>query len=396
MKSTNAGLEELARLIRRRKCSTAFFRRVGWLTLLSGCVAVSVPASAEQRVVIDSTGRSKDSSSINCGLFAVKAAAAVLDTNIPVEGLFGDARYLSSPEGSTGDDLLVACKDFGLAATSVSGLTSAELRVANCPILINLPVRGSKRHGGHWMAVLGQEDGLLRVYDNLSGLQLKLPAEIDLFWDGSGIAVNVDDETVAASASALVWSSLVRRASWAAAPVLLVFLINWALGRVIPGFMAKRVGMRPKLVAGVAVASLVGLIYAAYPMGSLASYLATRGCIDDLFASGDLKKTAIAEQPARVVRELGELEHPLVVDVRRAEDYRLGAIPGAISVPINATTDQWVALADELHSGRPVVLYCQSAACSWASICQARLDCMGVPAFVYAGGYARYQSEHLR
>jgi rhodanese-related sulfurtransferase len=54
-------------------------------------------------------------------------------------------------------------------------------------------------------------------------------------------------------------------------------------------------------------------------------------------------------------RKLHEKGDVLVLDVRSAETYRNGHIPGAVSVPLDAVDGR---LADLKNERRPIVTYC--------------------------------------
>ena len=59
------------------------------------------------------------------------------------------------------------------------------------------------------------------------------------------------------------------------------------------------------------------------------------------------------------VQECRDTENAILLDVRTAEEYREGHIPGSIN--INVLDDQFETVADSLlQKGRPVALYCRS------------------------------------
>lgn len=74
-----------------------------------------------------------------------------------------------------------------------------------------------------------------------------------------------------------------------------------------------------------------------------------------LFSTGALAGSAELSVPA--LQKMLETEGAVVlVDVRTAEEYAAGHIPGAINIP----HDQMAARASSLPAGKPVVLYCKS------------------------------------
>lgn len=346
---------------------------------------------ADHPVLIDNSGKTSSRTSTHCGLFALKAAATVLDLKLPAEQLFGNRSYLSSPIGSTGADLQLACHDFGIGVSRVIGLTSADLVTLETPALINLGYGSSSNRVGHWVAILGSEGNSLRVYDNLSGMRLKCRTEVDLFWDGSGLLIAKNDVAAKDLYYQLQVRSIARKAIWLGS-ILGVFLTSLMVAKR-NFFTTKRFGELSQFVFAMIctfAAVFFGSLYS-WPTIALSSYLVTRGCFE-MRSEGDTSSEL--EANGTYIRDLGALSEPVILDVRTAADFRRGAMPKAINVPIDGTVNQWIALSENLRSARSVVIYCQSANCPWAVACQSRLACMKIPSFVYAGGYERYAAEN--
>lgn len=59
-------------------------------------------------------------------------------------------------------------------------------------------------------------------------------------------------------------------------------------------------------------------------------------------------------EPQALKRAQADDHAPLVIDVRSADEYAAGHVPGAVHIPI----DQLDARLDELPQDRPVVPYC--------------------------------------
>ncbi|MCA9269219.1 MAG: CoA-disulfide reductase, partial [Planctomycetales bacterium] len=65
---------------------------------------------------------------------------------------------------------------------------------------------------------------------------------------------------------------------------------------------------------------------------------------------GDHPQTAWTDYAA-----IAEADRPLLLDVRTAEEFALGHIPGATSIPVDVLRER----LDELPKDRPIVAYCQ-------------------------------------
>ena len=77
-----------------------------------------------------------------------------------------------------------------------------------------------------------------------------------------------------------------------------------------------------------------------------------------------------------------------VVDVRAAEDYAEGHIPGAVNLP----KDQWSTLK-HLRKDKVNVLYCYSIVCHLAATAAVKLAGKGYPVMELDGGWKWWKDE---
>lgn len=77
-----------------------------------------------------------------------------------------------------------------------------------------------------------------------------------------------------------------------------------------------------------------------------------------------------------------------VVDVRAAEDYAEGHIPGAVNLP----KDQWAGLKG-LHKDRVNVLYCYSQVCHLAATAAVEFASKGFPVMELDGGWRWWKDD---
>jgi rhodanese-related sulfurtransferase len=80
----------------------------------------------------------------------------------------------------------------------------------------------------------------------------------------------------------------------------------------------------------------------------------------------------------------------VVVDVRAAEDYAKGHIPGAISLP----KDMWEHAAG-LHRDKTNVLYCYSQVCHLAATAAVQWAAEGYPVMELEGGFEGWKDNNL-
>ena len=77
-----------------------------------------------------------------------------------------------------------------------------------------------------------------------------------------------------------------------------------------------------------------------------------------------------------------------IIDVRAAEDYAEGHIPGAINLP----KDQWQTLSG-LRKDKTNVLYCYSIVCHLAAAAAVEFSGKGYPVMELDGGWRWWQEE---
>ena len=100
-------------------------------------------------------------------------------------------------------------------------------------------------------------------------------------------------------------------------------------------------------------------------------------------------KMAFTTGPVELERSLRANEVN-VVDVRAAEDYRQGHIPGAKNLP----EASWTTLQG-LEKDKPNVLYCYSQVCHLAAKAAVQFTNQGYPVIELEGGFAGWKENEL-
>jgi rhodanese-related sulfurtransferase len=99
-------------------------------------------------------------------------------------------------------------------------------------------------------------------------------------------------------------------------------------------------------------------------------------------------KMAFTTGPVELERMMKQGESINIVDVRAAEDYAEGHIPGAVNLP----KDKWHTL-EGLRKDKTNVLYCYSHVCHLAATAAVEFASKGYPVMEMEGGF-RVWKEH--
>jgi rhodanese-related sulfurtransferase len=98
-------------------------------------------------------------------------------------------------------------------------------------------------------------------------------------------------------------------------------------------------------------------------------------------------KMAFTTGPVELERMM-EHKEVNVVDVRAAEDYAAGHIPGAVNLP----KDQWPTLTG-LRKDKTNVLYCYSHVCHLAAAAAVEFAAKGFPVMELEGGWRWWKED---
>ena len=98
-------------------------------------------------------------------------------------------------------------------------------------------------------------------------------------------------------------------------------------------------------------------------------------------------KMAFTTGPVELERMI-EHDEVNVVDVRAAEDYAAGHIPGAVNIP----KDQWPTLTG-LRKNKTNVVYCYSHVCHLAAAAAVEFAAKGFPVMELEGGWRWWKED---
>jgi rhodanese-related sulfurtransferase len=278
-----------------------------------------------------------------CGLYAVHAALHSFGISSSFDALVVPDN-LSGPVGSSAADLIRIAEAHGAYGSLESGMSIANLRAADTPIILHTSVAISKGAFHHWVLLLGMEGDSARIYDPPRSMYLTPAAELLSYWDGRGVVIG--------KSAPAGWRSPVTLEA-----VLAVLLVVACLG-----FFSRSGLLKPYPAGRIVAAALAAATvwHAVVTYGFFRSPHATANIVShyEAFAVGEETiesiQTAIAGKDATIL------------DARRPDAYDRWHIPTALNLPVTATHGELREVLESIPKDRKLIVYCNSSQCSWA------------------------------
>ncbi len=313
-----------------------------------------------------------------CGVRSLQVCLAAIGCDI-------DPRFLLSPDyigshlGSSAGELVKAATNAGVVATCYSGLSHSDLMRADQPMILHVRASELSPEFDHWIAFLGYDNDELLIYD---GHSQRMPvAELLSRWDGTAIRISQSSPSRQFLLASRVNSALF---------VFLVYLgLSQMAKRVPPAATAKRGWQQALVLIGAAAVtatafhsvSAAGLFFHPTPVAEIA---------------GRYYQESFPEvTDAEVARTVEGLDKTVLIDARWAPDFQAGAIPNAISVPINLPKNEKHRAIESVGKSERIVIYCQTDRCRFSDQLAAFMKHRGYRNIaIYRGGYADWVSKH--
>lgn len=365
-----------------------FWRSMAHLAVLQGLLwpfvifplrpcCAEEPYFAQDNVVAVEPFEVGDHSSI-CGLLALAAAANAIGMENSLARCL-DAEYISSEAGSSITDLKRAAESLGLHAHPFYRLSLEELRCARSPILLHVHRLGWASNEEHWITFLGLDEGEFRVFDSRVGIQRYRPAQLLSQWDGIGLLVSQQPVSLF---HFLAPGRAIRFGCWLICGTVVLVA---STSNVISRFS----------VAMIPVGPVLAVLSTALVIGQFWDQLTDHGFRQNRAAVATLVRqtSRVPVLPEVTFRDLEQLrakgkERLLLIDARLGRDFADGAIPGAISIPIDALP---FTIGDQLAETKrnvPVILYCHGETCDFSDRVAAEVVALGfIDVRIYRGGW---------
>jgi rhodanese-related sulfurtransferase len=315
--------------------------RAGWLCW-AVLLAPGVTAAADPPLPVAVRSGASGETDHYCGLYCVHQAGRLTGRDIDLDRLIRPGR-LRGEFGSTADDLVSCCREFGIRCFFVPAAAYADVVLLGGPVIVLVKSGPESREANHWVTILAAGAESAEVYDPSVGVVRVSAAELQSLWGGPVIVVLDDADGPEVEAG------------WTAAKIVLVagaaglaLLVVRLLGRL---------RLHPVLVLTGASVGLAAAAHLADPAG----FARNPDVLEQLHAARHPR------DPGRVTpAELSASGSPvLLIDARTPAQFAATRIPGAVNIPITGSYRRNLRLLASVPRGTHVVLYCNSSSCPW-------------------------------
>ncbi|GEM_PF-5888185 len=292
-------------------------------------------------------------SSADCGLYCFLANAKCYGRDVDLSALFS-AKYINGAFGSSVEDLLACSRDFGFRAESFSNLNILDLWLLERPVLVLVKNTLDGKVYNHWVLVLGVDSEGVTLLDpsayHPTGDLAKVPiGQFLSVWGGiTSVIIPEHGDFVGYKVARLASITVEVLALFGL--TLLFYSARSAFG---PRFQWLWI---PIFATGVAVPYHLLL-----PNGFAANTDQLRVLITAR------RENAPHINVDDVIADSAERRRPLLIDVRYPDAFRVSHIPGAVSVPVTSSDLAFLASLRNVARDTPIVIYCQSEHCPWAT-----------------------------
>lgn len=309
-----------------------------------------------------------------CGVYSTCTAMRLSGFQCSPADYFTTSYVGSS--GSTPEQIASIAESVGAKAISVSNMSLFDLRWLDAPLIANVRSTPQSKAYDHWVVVT-LHDGNLILYDALQPPMKARTAEFLASWSGVGV-VSKRDEAVLPRV-------------WAGRLVIVQLGVLIALG--ITAALRRFAHQSRSLPHQMGAVFVVAVVLTAVGMTVLGDW-------PHHFSGVRLAAAPYSEKSYRSA-SLGELhtivqtQEALLIDARLRANYLSGTLPGAVNVPVQASLWEIRQYLEGIRRDVPVVVFCQSARCTWDKTVAANLTLLGFTnVTVCKKGWAEYQEKY--
>jgi rhodanese-related sulfurtransferase len=316
-----------------------------------------------------------------CGVNSLYTALRIEGLNLEFPRLL-QRKYVSSASGGTLPELLQAARDTGANAQLVENLSVADLHRLSCPAILHVKTEFDAPDYNHFVLCVPAPDGRLALYDPPGPLIRTAGHDLAPVWDGTALLVSTQPINLK---TLRLWA-LARAALGVGTALAAIGVVVLARSIHQRRVVTSRLRLGPLAQCSLLVCAAVSAA-TVYHVFDPEGFFAQRHVVVAISDS--------AKPPARIelsrTRELWK-QGALFIDARRAEDYEQGHIAGAINIPLDTSRSDRAQLLAKRSNTAPLVVYCESSACPYATLLARRLSRQGFGNIsVFTGGWVEWR-----
>lgn len=294
--------------------------------------------------------------------------------------------FISSKEGSSLLDLKKAATSFGMSAEVVTNFSCSDIKALSMPIILHVKSKPESLKYDHYWLYTG--NGKARIFDPPNRIETIPYYKLASRWDGMGLIVSTEPIELAE----ILAPARKRFAIFAGAVIAAIVLV-----KVAGGYLTRKVGSVGKsLRLGFSIVQTGGLVAVALFVGVIYHFANDEGFLAHAGATEPIVKASIGSFIPKVSSRDVEKAYgsAVIIDARRAVDYKAGHIKGAINIPMTLCAAGRSAKLAEVAKDSRLVIYCQSAGCPYAERVAVNLMEDGFTNLaIYKGGWVDWEKR---
>ncbi|GHT22834.1 hypothetical protein FACS189419_05940 [Planctomycetales bacterium] len=321
-----------------------------------------------------------------CGVYSLNACLESLNKKVQIKELL-TPDYVGSFRGSTAEELIKGAEKYGLHGKCYANITWRQLKEIKEPMVLHFRGSGSSEFN-HWVAFLGVEGNHVRIIDTPHELAYLTMAELLAQWDGVAILLSekpIQDEVLWRAKLDYFWVVLIVLGGG-----FIYKTYFWNEEREPSAAPTRREYLRRLFVQTASLFAVCGFAAVAYHALSPIGFLKNPSAVAEVtrrYYAVDVPEITVAE-----MKQIAEQQSAMIYDARYHKDFEQGAVPGAISLPINSDLSERRQILQGVDKGKKIVLYCQSSGCPFSDDVASFLKFNGYRnVSIFRGGYREWE-----
>ena len=323
-----------------------------------------------------------------CGVYCAFSVLDEYQRTIDFESLLLP-KYIGGYQGSRASEVAGALSDHGVRSWICNGLGSFDLKLANRPLVLHVRASQGMREYAHWVVYNGERDGQALLFDPSRGDCLMTYPELLSMWDGVAVA------TAETRMEFWMWrglSTATRRLELFALGLVAIPLLRLLKVIVSPADWIQT-SIKAVMLLGVVLTATAGLDLVRSE-GILRNPVA-RGSISSVIVTPPVSEIETPEAIGLFQQSLAGHSPVAWIDARFMQDFKVGHIPGAINIPVDADFRFEETAAARIGATDRVVVYCQSPGCGFSGAVVQRLKARGFTNIaIFRGGYGEWAASN--